>query len=283
MGSLFVVSTPIGNLQDIPFRALHVLRSADIIFAEDTRRARILLTHHEITGTVRSLYAQNERRRVAEVCAILHKCQDVALLSDAGTPLISDPGNHLVAKALEEGFRVVPIPGASAVLSALVISGLPVIPFVFLGFPPRRTGARKALFESYRDRSETLVIFESPRRLVSTLGALADALGERRASVARELTKVYEEARRGLLPDLAERFATGVRGEVTIVVEGAPKGGRKLLAEESRDTRETVDGQIASLLDEGLSCKEVAAQIAEDFSYSKREIYARALAVKGEQ
>jgi len=280
MGNLFIVSTPIGNLQDITLRALQVLRSAHCIFAEDTRRARILLTHHEITARVRSLYSQNEQKRVDEVCASLREGRIVALLSDAGTPLLSDPGNFLVAQVLEQGFQVVPIPGPSAILSALVISGIPVMPFAFLGFLPRRAGGRTALLKTYQGRPETLVIFESPQRLAATLRDLAKTLGPRRACVARELTKLHEETRRGMLEALAEHFEKGVRGEVTIIVEGVRDLARKTLEDESSEELEALDQEIRALFDQGYSCKEITAQLAPELGVAKREIYARALALK---
>jgi len=280
MGNLFIVSTPIGNLQDITLRALQVLRSAHCIFAEDTRRARILLTHHEITARVRSLYSQNEQKRVDEVCASLREGRIVALLSDAGTPLLSDPGNFLVARVIEQGFQVIPIPGPSAILSALVISGLPVMPFSFLGFLPRRAGARTALLNTYQGRPETLVIFESPQRLAATLRDLATIFGSRRACVARELTKLHEETRRGTLEALAEHFEKGARGEVTIIVEGVRDLVRKTLEDESSEELEALDQEIRALFAQGYSCKEITAQLAPELGVAKREIYARALALK---
>jgi 16S rRNA (cytidine1402-2'-O)-methyltransferase len=194
MGTLFVVATPIGNLDDITLRALRVLREADLLFAEDTRRTRILLDHHGIEARPVSLHAHNEAARCDRALAVLREGGGVALVSDAGTPLLSDPGERLVAAALGAGHRVEAVPGASAVLGALAASGLPAQPFTFLGFPPRKSGARRKLFERLAARSETLVLFESPRRVGRTLAELAEALGsERRGCVARELTRLHEE------------------------------------------------------------------------------------------
>jgi 16S rRNA (cytidine1402-2'-O)-methyltransferase len=221
MATLHLVATPIGNLEDVTLRALRVLREADLVLAEDTRRTRVLLDRHGIAARPRSLHAHNEAARTAEVLAALAAGRDVALVSDAGTPLVSDPGERLVAAVLAAGHGVVPVPGPSAVLAALTASGLPTARFAFLGFLPRRPGRRAARLASWRGRPETLVLFESPHRTASTLRALAETLGGgRRACVARELTKIHEELVRGTLAELAERFAGGARGEVTLVVEG---------------------------------------------------------------
>ncbi len=165
MGTVHVVSTPIGNLEDVTLRALRVLAEADLVLAEDTRRSRILLERHGVKARLLSLHAHNEAARIEQVLARLRAGASIALISDAGTPLVSDPGERLIAAALADGHRVTPVPGASALLSALAVSGLPVAKFTFLGFLPRRAGARDALLAQYRDRPETLVVFESPRRI----------------------------------------------------------------------------------------------------------------------
>ena len=274
MGTLYVVATPIGNLEDVTLRALRVLREVELVLAEDTRRTRTLLTRHEIAKRPRSLHAHNEAQRSREVLAVLAGGSSVALVSDAGTPLVSDPGERLVAAAIEAGHAVVPIPGASAVLSALVASGLPAASFLFLGFLPRRKGEREALLARIRDRTETVILFESPRRLAATLCQLTDALGDRPACVARELTKLHEEVARGSLPELAERFRDGTRGEVTLVIGGAE--------EEPALDEAALDARIRSLVAEGTSPREVAKMLAPDARIPKREIYARAQAIREE-
>ncbi|MBW2396918.1 MAG: 16S rRNA (cytidine(1402)-2'-O)-methyltransferase, partial [Deltaproteobacteria bacterium] len=208
MGTLYIVATPIGNLEDG-------------ILAEDTRHTRVLLDHHGIGTRPRSLHAHNERARVAEVLEALDEGGSIALVSDAGTPLVSDPGERLVAAVAAAGHEVVPIPGPSAVLAALVASGLETTPFLFVGFLPRKAGERRARLSGLADRPETLVFFESPRRVARTLSELAERLGDRPACLARELTKIHEELARGSLAELATRFAEGTRGEVTLVVAGA--------------------------------------------------------------
>jgi 16S rRNA (cytidine1402-2'-O)-methyltransferase len=273
-GTLHIVATPIGNLEDVTLRALRVLREADLVLAEDTRRTRILLDRHAIAARPLSLHAHNEAARTAEALAALAAGRDVALVSDAGTPLVSDPGERLVAAAIEAGHPVVPVPGASAVLAALAGSGLPPVPFAFLGFPPRRTGERTERFAAWRGRPETLVLFESPNRLAATLRALAGALGPRPACVARELTKLHEEWARGTLGELAERFGEGARGEVTIVVAGADPGEER----RADAAPASVEERIAALVAAGRGAREISAALARETGLPRRELYARASA-----
>jgi len=277
LGTLHLVATPIGNLEDVTLRALRVLREADVVLAEDTRRTRILLDRHGIPARPRALHAHNEAAREREVLAALGEGREVALVSDAGTPLVSDPGQRLVAAALRAGHRVEPVPGASALLAALTASGLATARFAFLGFLPRRAGQRASLLEAYRGRPETLVLFESPRRIAATLRALADALGERPAAVARELTKLHEEVARGTLGELAERFAAGARGEITVVVGGAQIGDRQ----EARDGALGIERRVAALAARGLRAREIAQALAGESELSKREIYRLAAAAIG--
>jgi 16S rRNA (cytidine1402-2'-O)-methyltransferase len=221
MGTLCLVATPIGNLEDITLRALRILREADRVYAEDTRRSAVLLRHHGIAGRLSSLHAHNEAGRIREVLTALGAEERVALISDAGTPLVSDPGIRLVDAVVDAGHRVETIPGPSAVIAALSVSGLAPHPFVFLGFLARRSGARRNRLGAYRDRAETLILFESPHRIGALLDDAREVLGPRRACVARELTKLHEEVVRGTLEELADRFRDGSRGEITVVIEGA--------------------------------------------------------------
>ena len=271
MGTLYVVATPIGNLEDVTLRALRVLAEADVVLAEDTRRTRVLLDHHGVKARARSLHAHNEARRVEEILQALAGGACVALVSDAGTPLVSDPGHRLVRAAVEAGHEVVPVPGASAALAAWVAAGLPEGPFTVLGFLPRKAGARDRLLSGHRDRPEALVLFESPRRLAETLAALAAALGDREGCVARELTKLHEEIARGRLSELAERFAGDVRGEVTIVVRGAEAAAPGL-------PDEALEARIGTLRAEGLGTRAIAEQLAAETGRPRRELYARVLA-----
>lgn len=275
MGTLQVVATPIGNLEDITLRALRVLGEADLVLAEDTRRTRTLLARHAIDARPRSLHRHNEMSRIESALEVLGGGGSVALVSDAGTPLVSDPGERLLAAVVEAGHRVEAIPGPSAVLAALAVSGLRVQPFTFLGFLPRRKGPRAGVLAAFRDRSETLVLFESPRRVVKTLRELIDVLGDRRACVARELTKIHEEARRGLLSELADHYEDAARGEFTLVVagvEGDASHAEMDLAE--------VDSRIRSRLAAGARPKEIAAELSAVTARPKRELYARVLRVR---
>lgn len=275
MASLFLVATPIGNLEDVTLRALRVLGEATLVLAEDTRHTRILLDRHGLSARPLSLHAHNEASRVGRVLEALGSGADVALVTDAGTPLVSDPGARIVAAALEAGHDVVPVPGASAPIAALTASGLPAERFSFEGFLPRRHGERRARLEALRDRDETLVFFESPRRLAGTLTELVEVFGDRRACVARELTKIHEELARGTLAELAQRYAEGARGEVTLVVSGRPD------AEPASD--EALDAAIRDALESGASARDVATAVARSAGRPKREVYARVVALRGER
>ncbi|HET6305311.1 MAG TPA: 16S rRNA (cytidine(1402)-2'-O)-methyltransferase [Myxococcota bacterium] len=283
--TLSVVATPIGNLEDVTLRALRTLREADLVLAEDTRRTRTLLERHGIRARPRSLHAHNEAARIREVLAALAAGSRVALVSDAGTPLVSDPGERLVAAALAAGFAVEPVPGPSAVLAALTASGLPAVPFAFLGFLPRRKSERAARLAAWRDRPETLVLFESPRRAAATLAELARALGDRPACLARELTKLHEEVRRGSLADLAREIQGELRGEVTIVVGGAARDAvRTALRTSAADpagAAPDLDGEIRRLLAAGEGSRAIARELAARRGLSRREVYARTLALRG--
>jgi 16S rRNA (cytidine1402-2'-O)-methyltransferase len=281
-GKLSLVATPIGNLEDVTLRALRVLGEADLLLAEDTRRARKLLERHGIRARPLSLHAHNEARRREQVLAALRAGSRVALVSDAGTPLVSDPGERLVAAAIAGGHAVEAVPGPSAVLAALLVSGLAKAAFTFLGFLPRRAGERRRALARRRTAPETLVLFESPRRLAGTLRELAEALGPRRACVARELTKLHEEVARGTLGELAERFASGARGEVVVVVEGAreavPASAPEEGGEESGEPA-GLDAEIRARLAAGLRAREIAAALAPAAGLPRRDVYARALAL----
>ena len=273
---LHIVATPIGNLEDVTLRALRVLREADLVLAEDTRRTRILLDRHGIAARPLSLHAHNEASRVEKVLGVLEQAGSVALVSDAGTPLVSDPGARLVSEAIQAGYDVVCVPGASAPLAALVSSGLNAERFTFVGFLPRKKGEREALLASLVNREETLVFFESPKRAAATLLRLADVFGERRACVARELTKLHEEIARGTLSELAERFADGTRGELTLVVEGAAGGP-------AEDSAEHLDAAIREGIAAQRGSRELAAELSKLHGQPRRQLYSRILALRDER
>lgn len=224
MGTLYVVGTPIGNLEDITLRALRVLREVDLIAAEDTRTTRILLRAHDIGTPMVSFHEFSGPARARRLVERLGSA-DVALVSDAGMPGLSDPGYPLIRQALEAGYKVVPVPGPSAILAALVASGLPMHAFHFLGFLPRKSGQRRRALAAVADEDATLVAFESPHRLAASLADAAEVFGSRPMAAGRELTKMFEEIVRGTIPELAERYAhEEPRGEFTLVFAGRGSG-----------------------------------------------------------
>jgi 16S rRNA (cytidine1402-2'-O)-methyltransferase len=272
-GTLYLVSTPIGNLSDFTFRAVDVLRSCDTILAEDTRRTRILLDHHDIAaGSLKSFHKHNEAARTKEVSAELSSGQAVALVSDSGTPLISDPGLRLVRAALEAGARVTPIPGPSAVLAALVASGLDSQPFTFLGFLPRAGRKRSESLARLETLDHTAVLFESPHRLVDTLTELAATLGEdRTAAVAREMTKVHEQFVRGTLAEVAAYYREQApRGEVVLCLGAAPEVATATNVEAAR-------AQARSLAREGATSKVIVRALRDRFGLDRNVAYELAL------
>ncbi len=222
-GTLFVVSTPIGNLGDLSPRAIEALERSAVVACEDTRVTGRLLAHRGIEARLISLHDHNERRRAPELLRRLLAGEDLSLVSDAGTPLVSDPGYRLVREAIAAGVEVIAVPGPSAVLAALAVSGLPPYPFTFVGYPPRKEGRRTAFFERFADLDHTLVVFESPHRILHTLDTAARVLGERPAALARELTKLHEETLRGTLEALRAELAArdAVKGEMVLVIGAA--------------------------------------------------------------
>ncbi|HVR29047.1 MAG TPA: 16S rRNA (cytidine(1402)-2'-O)-methyltransferase [Thermoanaerobaculia bacterium] len=222
-GTLWVVSTPIGNLGDLTPRAAEVLGTVDVVACEDTRRTGRLLQHLGLRKTLRSLHEHNERARVREILQTLEQGRDVALVSDAGTPLLSDPGFLVVREAATAGLTVRPLPGPSAALAALVVSGLPPYPFTMLGFPPPRSGRRQSFLRRFAELAHTLVLFESPHRLLASLDDAIAVLGDRPAAIARELTKLHEEVLRGTLRELRDELGARpkLQGEFVVVVGGS--------------------------------------------------------------
>src|SRR5918912_876049 len=220
-GTLYLVATPIGNLEDVTRRALRVLAEADVVACEDTRRTRTLLEHFQIRARTLSYHEHNERERAEELAAMIEGGATVALVSDAGTPGINDPGYRVVRACVERGLAVVPVPGPSALVAALTASGLPTDEFYFGGFLPARTHARRERLASVKQLRATLVFYETPHRIAQALADALEVLGEREAAVARELTKVHEEVVRGRLSELAARFAPegAARGELVLVID----------------------------------------------------------------
>lgn len=266
MGTLYLVSTPIGNLEDITLRALRILSEVDAIAAEDTRHTRKLLKHHRIDTPLISYHEHSKSERADQLLERLSE-GSLALVSDAGTPVLSDPGYELVRAVLQAGYAVVPIPGPSAPVAALVASGLPTDRFLFLGFLPRKAGERRRLLQQLEHEPATLVAFEAPHRLRATLSDSAAALGpERQAAVCRELTKLHEQVHRGSLAQLQAEFAeTAPRGEITLVVAGA--------GPPTEWDEQSVRQALAQHLSNGMRRSEAAKQVAAQAGWTRREVY----------
>jgi 16S rRNA (cytidine1402-2'-O)-methyltransferase len=268
-GTLYIVSTPIGNLEDITLRARRVLGEADVIAAEDTRRSMKLLGHLGISKPMVSYWGEKEKTKAEEVMKRLNAGLSVALISDAGTPGISDPGAVLIRRALEDGVDVVPVPGPSALVTALSISGLPTEEFTFIGFLPSKPGQRQRRLSDLGLEPRTLVFYESPHRLVDALIDMEKAFGNRKAAVIKELTKLHEEVMRGGLSDILDRLEEAtIAGEYVIVVEGREKGAMAL--------DEAVE-EVLSLIRKGKGRKEAVKTVAGQYGLSRKELYERSL------
>jgi 16S rRNA (cytidine1402-2'-O)-methyltransferase len=272
---LYVVATPIGNLRDMSFRALDILVSVDVVCAEDTRVTGKLLSAFGASARLRPYHDHNAAQARPGLLKELAGGARIALVSDAGTPLVSDPGYKLVREAVEQGVKVVAVPGPSAPLAALTVSGLPSDRFLFAGFPPPRSSARRTMFEELRGLRSTLIFFEGPSRLAESLADMAAVFGDRDAAVSRELTKLFEETRRAKLADLAQHYETEgpPRGELVIVV-GPP-------AEGDLSRPQDLDAAITAS-DAARPLKEVAAEIAETLGLKRRDVYERALELRRE-
>jgi 16S rRNA (cytidine1402-2'-O)-methyltransferase len=277
-GTLYLVATPIGNLEDITQRALSVLAEVEVIACEDTRRTGLLLRHYGIKTKMLSYHEHNEQARARELCELLAGGASVAVVSDAGTPGISDPGYRLVRLALERNVRVVPVPGATAFVSALIASGLPTDQFFFGGFLPARPQARRTRLEEVRAFPSTLIFYEAPHRVAAALRDAREILGERAGAVAREMTKLHEEVVRGPLSELAERFVSerAARGEMVIVIDRAVIGGCDTLRSSTAD----VAARVAALENEGLDPRAALKRAARELGLSRPEAYRRLTAAR---
>jgi 16S rRNA (cytidine1402-2'-O)-methyltransferase len=264
--SLYVVATPIGNLEDISFRALHVLRSVSLIAAEDTRKTRKLLTHYDIKTPLTAYHEHNKWVKLEELLNFLEKEGDIALVSEAGTPGISDPGFELIVAASRRNIPVIPIPGPSVVTTAVAVSGLSTRRFTYLGFLPRLTRDRKSFLKSVAGDPGTLVILEAPHRLQATLKDLVDILGDRRLSICRELTKIHEEIFHGSISQAISRFSSP-RGEFTLIIEGSPE----ILA--APPVESDVSQHLQRLRREGMAARQAIAVVSKETGLSRRELY----------
>ncbi len=274
---LYVVTTPIGNLADITLRALNVLASVDLIAAEDTRHTRRLLAAHNIENRLISYHEHNETRRTEELMAQLDRGARIAVVSNAGTPTVSDPGYRLVRAATEQNITVVPIPGVSAAVTALSVSGLPTDQFTFVGFPARKKAKRQVQLEALRHIPHPMIFYQSPQRLMGFLQELADILGNRQAVLAREMTKLHEEFLRGPLTDImaALEQRQSIKGECTLLVDGT--------SEPQAVDKEDIDQAIREALEHNRQpIKQIAKILAARFDISKKQVYDRALEIKKE-
>jgi len=264
MPALYVVATPIGNLEDVSMRALRTLKEVQLIAAEDTRKTKRLLTTYGIKTPMTSYHEHNKWTKLEYIMGCLEE-GDVALVSEAGTPGISDPGYELIGAAIQRGMQVVPVPGPSVVITALTISGLPTDKFVYLGFLPRKTNARRRLMENVVNESNTIVVMEAPHRLLASLNDILAVLEDRRMVVCRELTKLHEEVFRGTVSQAIDHFSEP-KGEFTLVIEGKGRGTEKQLTED-------VERQLRQLRLSGLTAKEAIARITGETRLSRKELY----------
>jgi 16S rRNA (cytidine1402-2'-O)-methyltransferase len=280
-GTLYVVATPIGNLEDITQRALRVLSSVSVVACEDTRRTRVLLDHYSIKAKLVSYHEHNERERARELGELLEAGSDVAIVSDAGTPGISDPGFRLVQETASRGIRIVPVPGPTAFVAALVASGLPTDQFFFGGFLPARSTQRRARLMEARAISSTLIFYEAPHRIHEALSDAREVLGERQAVVVRELTKIHEEILRGRLSELAEHFAArdSARGEMVLVIDRHPIGDGLT----AQNSDEEVAARVAALEEEGLSARDALKRAARELGLNRSEAYRRLTAYRSRE
>ncbi len=277
-GTLYIVATPIGNLEDITLRALRVLKEVSLIAAEDTRVTRKLLSHYDIHTPMIAYHQHSKGQRAEEIIVRLKAGDNVALVSDAGTPGVSDPGHELIALAVAEDIPTVAVPGASAMVYALVVSGLPTAHFSFDGFPPRKESERRAFFRGMRTDPRTVILYESPLRTLSTLKAAYAELGDRRVVVVREATKLFEEVFRGTLSEAIERFThPKPKGEITIVIEGAGTEA------ETDESQESIEERLKHHLNEGMTERDAIRIVAAEMKLPKREVYSVALAIKGDK
>lgn len=278
-GTLFIVATPIGNLEDISQRALRVLREVEVVACEDTRHTQRLLNHFGIKAKTISYHEHNERERTEELCRLLESGKNVALVSDAGTPLVSDPGFRIVNATIEKAIPVVPIPGPAAFVTALVASGLPSDQFFFAGFLPSRANARREKLETLRDVPGTLIFYEAPHRLTATLKDAVEVLGNRHAAVARELTKLHEEIARASLIDLVEQFSNQpVRGEIVLIIGAAAISSSE--PEPGEISPQRLSDRVSELEREGMNAKDALKKAARELGMKRAEAYRLMVAQK---
>ncbi|OGW33926.1 MAG: 16S rRNA (cytidine(1402)-2'-O)-methyltransferase [Nitrospirae bacterium GWD2_57_9] len=272
-GTLYIVATPIGNLEDITLRALRILKEVDLIAAEDTRHTRHLLDRHHIDNQLTSYHDHNKEEKAPVLVSRMLDGRSIALVTDAGTPGISDPGYFLINLAIDQKIPVVPIPGATAAIAALSISGMPTDSFVFEGFLPSKQMARAKRLQELAQEKRTLIFYEAPHKIIKTIEDMLEVLGDRRAVVTRELTKIHEEAIRGALSEILKHLSEGtIKGEFTIILHGAS-------AEPQKQDIDTAEYLKNLMLHRGLSKKEAIAAAADELGLPKKEVYKESLKI----
>ncbi len=273
-GVLYVVATPIGNMEDITLRAIRILSEVDLVAAEDTRHTARLLSYHKISAKLISCHEYNERDKADMLIGKMISGMSLALVSDAGTPSVSDPGYVIVKKAIENSISVVPIPGVSAAITALSVSGLPTDSFVFVGFAPKQSGKRRRFLESLIREERTVIFYESPQRIIDLMEEIAEILGNRYAVLAREITKSYEEFLRGSVSEILDvlKHRTSVKGECTLMLKGCEKAAQT----DSSD----LSGEIAYALMSGKSVSEISKILASQYGISRKKVYEQALNIR---
>lgn len=275
-GTLYVVATPIGNLADITLRALSVLKEVHLIAAEDTRVTHHLLEHYGISTKATPYHQHSLGRKALQLLETLQEGKDVAIVSDAGTPGISDPGHEIISLAIANEINVVAIPGPSAIITALAVSGISTRRFTFDGFPPRKSGERKEYFKALKDESRTMVFYESPHRVVASLRDMKAAWGERKIAVIREATKMFEEIHRGTIDSAIQRFTEVTpRGEFTIVVEGSAMGRPEVSGDQ-------IQAALKDRLARGISERDAVKEVSAEFPIARKDVYRIMIELKGE-
>ncbi|HQH48164.1 MAG TPA: 16S rRNA (cytidine(1402)-2'-O)-methyltransferase [Candidatus Syntrophosphaera thermopropionivorans] len=273
-GNLYLVPVPIGNLRDITLRALEILRKVEIIAAEDTRNTRSLLSHYQIkSGRLISLHKYNEKKRIPEILELLEQGKDIAVVSDAGSPGISDPASLLVQEAIDHQINIIPLPGATAIIPALTASGFNTESFLFLGFLPLTNKHRKEKLALIKNSIHTVILYEAPHRIKRTLTELSEYIDNRRICLAREITKIYEEFIRGNIQDIITNYNIKEKGEFVIVIEGNKRS--------EQIDRTEINQYIEELLGQGLSSKTIAQMVANRFRISANSAYSMVLKLKG--
>lgn len=281
-GILYICGTPIGNLKDITLRCLNVLKKVDLIAAEDTRHTKILLNHYQIRKPSTSYHKYSKEKKVEHILQLLQEGKKIALLSDAGMPGICDPGYEIIRKAIENSITIIPIPGVSALTTALVISGFALERFVFEGFVPRKKGEKRRFFLNLKDEERTIVFYETPHRIKDTLNTLKEVMGDRRIVIARELTKKFEEIIRGKLSSVVESLnSREIKGEITLVLEGNRAYKKEdILCTQDYVREGKLEKEIQNYVNQGLYIKDIVSLVTEEYDISKKWVYEKVLELR---